>query len=404
MVNPGKVRLLVCSVDSYPNVGGVSTFAFELTNALSGLDVECTYLGTKSARFDKGTASFRVYNDWESSPTLRAGRGFEDEDRRLVDLFRSVVEAFEITHLVAYHPFYYAPAMIAAGKAVGIPTAVVVHGTELTSQFPEIMDDRRVPFDRDFAGSDLRARLGHVVANADHVLANSSHTAALVERIAPQISARVVGCGISRALFEREIAESPRYDAAERRTRRAALGLDTHTTIIYVGRLVRHKNLEHLIRLCSLTGFNGLIVGDGPMRPSLERAARSSGAKVTFAGRVDEATKWRLLRSADFGYLMSTHDESSGAYEGFGISLLEYAAAGVACLANGLHGTSDFARDMVTSVGGAGDATDVARRILAASADATLLERLVSNARNAVAESFTWDLVAQRVLESINAE
>jgi glycosyltransferase involved in cell wall biosynthesis len=140
------------------------------------------------------------------------------------------------------------------------------------------------------------------------------------------------------------------------------------------------------------------------MRHTLERAARDSGAKVTFVGRVDEATKWQLLRAADFGYLMSTHDEVSGAYEGFGISLLEYAAAGAVCLANGLHGTSDFANDMVTSVGGPDEAAEVSRRVLAVSADEPFLEGVVSNARNMIAGSFTWDLVAQRVLETINAD
>lgn len=400
----GRTRLLVASVDSYPNVGGVSTFAFELTNALCKLAADCTYVGTKSARFETGTADFLLYNDWESAPGLRAGRGSEDEDRRLFDLFMRAAEAFDITHLIAYHPFYYAPAMVAVGKAMGIPSAVIVHGTELTSQFPEIMERRRVPYDRDFAGRDLRTRLGHVVANAGSVLANSSHTAALVERIAPQICPSVVGCGIPRAVFDREVAESPRYDGAERRARRAALELDTNTTIIYVGRLVRHKNLEHFIELCSRTGFNGIVVGSGPMRTSLERTARQSGAKVTFAGRVDEAMKWRLLRAADFGYLMSIHDEQSGAYEGFGISLLEYAAAGVACIANGLHGTSDFAKDMVTSIGGVGDPAEVARRVSSVAADASLMQTLVANARNALSERFTWDLVAQRVLESIDAK
>lgn len=400
----GKVRLLVTSVDSLPNVGGVSTFAFELSNAFCKLGAECTYIGTRTMRFEAGTADFRVYNDWESQPALRAGRGSHEEDKRLFDLFTGVAKAFDITHLIAYHPFYYAPAIVAAGKALSIPSAVVVHGTELTSQFPEIMADRRVPWDRDFSGNDLRSRLGQVVTSADFVLANSGHTAALVERIAPGIRASAIGCGISRAIFDREVAESPRYDAAERRARRAALGLDTNTTIIYVGRLVRHKNLEHLIQLCSRTGLSGIIVGNGPMRTSLESAARRSGARITFAGQVDEATKWQMLRAADFGYLMSIHDEQTGAYEGFGISLLEYAAAGAACIANGLYGTSDFAKDMVTSVGGAGDPQDVAQRISAVAKDPDVLQSLTANARSAIAEQYTWDLVARRVLETIDAE
>jgi len=399
----GKVRLLVSSVDSYPNVGGVSTFAFELSNAFCKLGADCTYIGAKSTRFEAGAADFRVYNDWESLPALRAGRGSGDEDKRLFDLFAGVAKAFEVTHLIAYHPFYYAPAMVAAGKALGIPSAVVVHGTELTSQFPQIIDNQRVPYDRDFAGNDLRSRLGQVVTNADFVLANSEHTATVVQRIAPEIVASAVGCGISCAILDREVAESPRYDAAERRARRAALGLDSNTTIIYVGRLVRHKNLEQLVELCSRTGFNGIIVGDGPMRASLERAAKESGARVKFTGRVNEATKWQMLRAADFGYLMSTYDEQSGAYEGFGISLLEYAAAGVACIANGLHGTSDFAKDMVTSVGGIGQLAEVAQRVSSAAGDAAVMEHLTANARKATSEQFTWDLVAGRVLESINA-
>lgn len=74
-------------------------------------------------------------------------------------------------------------------------------------------------------------------------------------------------------------------------------------TIAYIGRIVGHKNLDALAR--AVRAWNGdggpharlLIAGEGPERSGLERRYGNADG-VRFLGRVDEAEKERLLRSA----------------------------------------------------------------------------------------------------------
>ena len=68
---------------------------------------------------------------------------------------------------------------------------------------------------------------------------------------------------------------------------------------LVLGRLVAHKRVEIALRVWeqvrSRTGGRLVIVGDGPER---RRLAQAAGAGVEFTGRVDEATKHRLLGEA----------------------------------------------------------------------------------------------------------
>lgn len=74
-------------------------------------------------------------------------------------------------------------------------------------------------------------------------------------------------------------------------------------TIVYVGRIVAHKNLGALAEAIRQFNRNGgpharlLIAGDGPDRSSLEQKYGGNG-QIQFLGVVDEAEKNRLLRSS----------------------------------------------------------------------------------------------------------
>ncbi|MFE7120142.1 glycosyltransferase family 4 protein, partial [Streptomyces sp. NPDC057654] len=68
---------------------------------------------------------------------------------------------------------------------------------------------------------------------------------------------------------------------------------------VAMGRLVEYKRVDLLLRLWErvrpVTGGRLVIVGDGPERARLQALA---GPGVTFAGRIDEAAKHRLLCAA----------------------------------------------------------------------------------------------------------
>jgi glycosyltransferase involved in cell wall biosynthesis len=94
--------------------------------------------------------------------------------------------------------------------------------------------------------------------------------------------------------------------------------------VLSAGRLVYYKGLEYLIRAMDRVDATLLIVGDGPLRPRLEREAGASPLvrrRVRFLGRVEDLTPF--YHASDVFALPSI-----GRSEGFGIVQLEAMACG----------------------------------------------------------------------------
>ncbi|HKY05607.1 MAG TPA: glycosyltransferase, partial [Blastocatellia bacterium] len=93
--------------------------------------------------------------------------------------------------------------------------------------------------------------------------------------------------------------------------------------VLGVGRLIYYKGFEHLIRAMTRVDGRLLIVGDGPLRSSLEEQARELGVsdRVVFLGEVDDVTAY--YQAADIFALASTARS-----EAFGIVQLEAMACG----------------------------------------------------------------------------
>jgi glycosyltransferase involved in cell wall biosynthesis len=116
-------------------------------------------------------------------------------------------------------------------------------------------------------------------------------------------------------------------------------------TILCLGRLVPHKRVDHLVQACATLRhrFPNLrvdIVGDGPARSELGKlvADLGLGDVVRLHGRVDEAKKARLLSEA----WLAVNPSMS---EGWGITVMEAAAAGVPSLAYDVAGLRDSILD-----------------------------------------------------------
>lgn len=395
-----KMNLLITSVDSFPRMGGVSTLAYEVTQALGSKGCECVYVGPRGTHFGNRPTRFRVYEDWESDPKLRAGEGATLEDERIFDLFRKILDAYSLHAAVALHPFYYGPAAVQSARFLDLPSAVMVHGTELTSQFPGAIDGDVHQSALGY-GNSLADRLSNTLRSSDVVLSNSSFTAKIAEHIRPNINSKVIGCGISERMLSHLESRTPVYQAKLKVRRRERLGLDRGTLIAYVGRLVAHKNLFKLIDIGASTGFQVLIMGNGPLKEDLEEYARFTGAMVTFETDADDERKWQILEAADFGYLMSGYDAKTGGFEGFGISMLEYCAAGAVCLTEGTHGMSDFAQSEITTFNPFNETKEIDYcRIQEVGQDERLMGSIVENARISIREDYTWERVADKIVGS----
>jgi glycosyltransferase involved in cell wall biosynthesis len=383
-------------------MGGVSTLAYEVTRSMNGRIAECVYLGPRGTNFGARQVNFKVYEDWESDTSLRAGDGSDLEDERIFDLMRKIIKSYGLDAIVAFHPFYYGPAATAVAEYLRIPSAVMVHGTELTSQFKTAIDGQVDGIGSKPMTDSIADRLVLTMKRSKTVLANSQFTAAIAKNIAPGISPAVVGCGLPSAIFDHLVERTPIYRAQIKVRRRIRLGLGEEAMIAYVGRLVPHKNLFRLIDIGVKTGFTVVIIGTGPLREKLEDYSTKLGARTIFVDNADDDRKWQILEAADFGYLMSDYDQATGGYEGFGISMLEYPSAGAICLTSGTHGMADFAEDGVTTLNPMTSDSEIdVERLLSLSRSESRMNDILSNARSRIREEYTWERVADKVLEFV---
>ncbi len=172
---------------------------------------------------------------------------------------------------------------------------------------------------------------------------------------------------------------------------------DGKRTVLFIGRFDPRNGVSHAIRAFTiLRGTRDdvrlVIVGDGPMRPLVERLVpKALREDVVFAGRVNRLRP-RYLASADV--LCSPCSLAS-----FGMVVLEAMSAGVPVVATRLPG---FARVMRDGVDGlmierfddeAAFALDLARVL----DDRELAARMGARGRQRAIDQFSWPTVVDRL-------
>ncbi|MEA5568769.1 glycosyltransferase family 4 protein [Anabaena sp. UHCC 0399] len=99
---------------------------------------------------------------------------------------------------------------------------------------------------------------------------------------------------------------------------------------VYQGRLAPEKNVESLLRAWKqanmAAGSKLLMVGDGPLRTSLEPFYGADSGVIWLGFVADEERRINILRGAD-GFILPS------LVEGLSLSLLEAMACGLACIA-----------------------------------------------------------------------
>jgi glycosyltransferase involved in cell wall biosynthesis len=157
-----------------------------------------------------------------------------------------------------------------AARAARAPLVVMAHGTDVAN------------LDR----SPLRAATRPVVRGAAAVIANSRWLAARLERHYPGLRCEVCDLGVDLAQFAPGVAPAawPGGD-----------GDASHPRFVCVGSLVERKNVLALAGAFAALGRGTLaFVGDGPLRPQLERRPG-----VTVVGRVPHEQVPSWMAAAD---------------------------------------------------------------------------------------------------------
>jgi phosphatidylinositol alpha-mannosyltransferase len=174
---------------------------------------------------------------------------------------------------------------------------------------------------------------------------------------------------------------------------------DGTPNVLFVGRLEDRKGLPHLLKAFRLIRKSGLearllVVGSGPQEREARRYVMTRGLQsVEFLGRVSDAEKAQLFKTADVFVSPATGRES------FGIVLLEAMAAGAPIVCSDIHGYKGVAqRGRQAILVPPRDARALAAGITELLADPALRARLGASGQ-VRAEQFSWERVTAKVEE-----
>jgi len=270
----------------------------------------------------------------------------------------------------------------------GIPYGVVVYGTELLLVDAKI---RRSRFKRWTAGG-LVTRAAVLVAISQWTAAVARSVCELLGR--PDLAARVrtVPLGTEPAQFR------PGIDPT---TIRARYGLQGGPWILTVARLEWHKGIDTVIQALPAVRAahptaRYVVAGTGPRQPQLEQLAARLGLgdAVRFLGFVPDDALPALYNAVDLYVGASRYHELLA--EGFGISLVEASASGIAVVAGRSGGVPDAVRDGETGIlVDPEDPAAVAAGISRLLGDESLRRRMGAAGRRAVETYYNWGRVAE---------
>ena len=214
----------------------------------------------------------------------------------------------------------------------------------------------------------LRAADRAVGRHASHVLVVSRGEQAFLEDegVLPRGRSTVLGAGSIAGVDTGRFRPDPQARAEVRRQ----LGIGTDAFVaLYVGRLGRDKGVLDLrvaFDRVSAELPDARVVFTGPDEEGLAR--RLAGPAALLTGHT--ASPERYIAAADVVCLPSRR-------EGFGVTLIEAGACGVAVLASRLYGTQDSVVEGETGLfHEPGSAADLSRQLLRLAADRPMRERM----------------------------
>ena len=219
-----------------------------------------------------------------------------------------------------------------------LPLVVTVHG----------LDVSRRRFGTDEAEHAHRADVRRVLRRAARVVAPSFHLASRAVAVgAPPERVTVAYIGVPLPPEPSTVSEPlavPEADAAP------------DPDVAVVARLVPVKGVADVIRACALAAsalgrpVTLRVVGDGPLRPELERlAADSRGVHARFLGALPHAEVLRTLAAARV-VAGGSRVDADGAREGFGLGLLEASSLGRPVVAYDSGGVAEAVLHEVTGL------------------------------------------------------
>ncbi len=180
---------------------------------------------------------------------------------------------------------------------------------------------------------------------------------------------------------------------------RQDLGVSPHGILaVYAGRLDREKRIDVLLEAFRLArrdlDASLLIVGDGPYRSHVDKAASSRNGIIRLPYQPDRLQLARVLASADVYVTASP-------YETFGLSVAEAQASGLPVVGVKAGALIERVPDTMGLLGEAGSAQAMADNLIALCRNG--IRDKGKAAREAVETSLTWEVALRRLVQAYEA-
>jgi len=242
--------------------------------------------------------------------------------------------------------------------------------------------------------------------HCDRVVANSSHTASLAARINLRKDAvQIIPPGIYWDSFALPVG----------REEKAAMGLDGRKVLLFVGRLARRKGVGEFLQrsfariVREVPEAYFLIVGENPshslahhedIASEIRRVVRGMTLEshVRMLGRLTDLELAKVYQISDLMVLPAL--ATKGDVEGFGIVILEAAAAGRPTVATRVGGIPDAIEDGRSGILVDPEESDrMSEAVVRLLRDDQARLALGQYAQNRVREQFGWDSIIRRYEE-----
>lgn len=177
---------------------------------------------------------------------------------------------------------------------------------------------------------------------------------------------------------------------------RRQYAMDNEKIILFMGRLVYEKGIQHLIAAMPkiLSQYNDsklVIAGKGGMIDELRSQTSALGLdnKVYFTGYLSSKNVQKMYKAADVSVFPST-------YEPFGIVVLEAMLAGTPVVVSDIGGLNEIVDHGYNGMKSyAGNANSLSDSILTLLYDHKLCDTIVKNAQAKVKNEYNWTKIAQ---------
>lgn len=361
------MRILLCTNDFPPDVGGIQTYSYEVARELSSLGEEVIVLAPRA----DGDGEF---DGKQTFPVVRVG-----SKTGLYFKFFWTLRRRRIEKVLVAHRADYAALASWANLLWGIDYYIVAHGGEI------FLPWRRKSIRKTFK-------------RAQRIMAVSNFTAReLIKMGIPEKRVTIIPNGVDPKWFK------PGIDCSSLKEK---FGLFDRKIILTVSHLVKRKGHRRVIQalpevLERVPEAIYLIVGKGPEEDGLRQLARYAGVErqVIFAGSVSCRELPVYYNASDVFIMASCGIEEEGDFEGFGIVFLEANACGKPVIGGRSGGVEDAIVEGETGLLVEPlSEEEIAEALIRLLTDEELARRLGKKGRERVEKELNWQMISQRIL------